>query len=60
MEQTQTVITMENGKVVIRHSLPVGTQWLEPQQAREVAAVLIEQAKNAEIYLTRVPRHRDN
>ena len=51
-EQTQTVIYAENGRVVIQHTKPVGTQYLTTQQARrfalalEEAAVLVEAGRN--------------
>ena len=54
--QTETTILAEGGKVVIRHSQPVGTQWMPPAQARAYAEAILEYAAVAESQA----RHEEN
>jgi len=47
-DKTQTMVGVEDARVVIRHSRPVGTQWLTPLQAKTMGEALIQAALMAE------------
>jgi hypothetical protein len=48
VEQTQSVVTAANGKVVIAHDRPVSVMMLEPARARLIAQAILANADVAE------------
>lgn len=45
---TQTAVYAVEGKVIVAHNHPVGTQALTPEQARRMAQALMDKADEAE------------